>query len=103
MKNWSKFEIIDYRYLNSIDWKVFENPKSIFFASETNDFFFEISLVKEKRNFFKSEETPYVMIREKETNISIFKTSENVSNLWNNLVKELIQNKKHFYKLIEEL
>lgn len=95
--------MITFQYLNSLDWKIFEQPKNFHFEAENNEYKFSLVLMREKINFFQKDNFVYLIIVDKSTNVSVFKGSEIIENLWNNLLKFCSTKKEEMLKLTEEL
>lgn len=98
-------EPLTFRYLNSLDWIVNEEVDDLSFETETPSYLLSMCVMVGKGTFFKKEveKIPYLIVTLKESNICAYKTSENVVNLWNNLVKWFSEERKKLLLSVENL
>lgn len=96
--------ILDFPYLNSLDWVVDEDFDNLEFNAECEDYFLSMySLLK--KDFFGGikDRVPFLSVTHKKTNICVYRTSENILKLWNNLIKWFEYERKELFKKVENL
>ena len=97
-------EEISYPYLNSLDWLAYEEKEGLLFESENDEYSFAMYTLEKKDFFGKTREViPYLSVVKKKNNICVYKTSEKIFNLWNNLVKDFYSERKILFKVVEDL
>jgi hypothetical protein len=97
--------LINFSYLNSLNWKIYIDNYDISFESENNEYIFNLYYEIQKEgifSFFKETKMYiYLDIINKENNVTVTINNKKTVDLWTNLTKEVENERQKMYKEID--
>jgi hypothetical protein len=96
--------MINFAYLNSLDWTSVEDNNGISYEAENKEYYFFLYKFPIKVEGFFNKRIYYkifLVVTDIKTNTMITSDKEKLTDLWNNLVKETISIKEKMEKEIE--
>ena len=97
--------MITFPLLNSLNWKVYINNYDISFESENNEYTFNLYYEIQQKGFipFFKETKMYIYLDviNKENNVTVAINNKKIVDLWNNLIKDVENERQKIYKEID--